>query len=102
MPEYHNGEAIITNRIEEEIWYPDYQAVCEVICAGPDPAQMSFYERLPNGKEKALAACKKYFEEFPGPVNQGWKSPNEETLNRWIESCWLSEDQIQKIEAIGP
>lgn len=100
---YHNGEIITAERIEDEDWYSDFQAVCEVLNTGPDSTvPMSFYERLPDGKEQAMTACKKYFDEFPGPVHKGWEPPDDERLSRWINSCWITEDQIQKIEAIRP
>lgn len=101
MSQYPNGETITVDRMEDESWYPDFQAVCEVICVGPDPNQRAFYERLPDGKEKALLACKQYFENFPGPIDQGWEPPSDERLKRWIDSCWIPESVIQKIEAIG-
>ena len=87
-----------TDRVQDEPWYSDYQAVCEVLCSGPNPELEGphFYERLPDGLERALSACKVYFETYPGPP--GWMPPDDARLLRWIGTAWLTEEQMLKIE----
>lgn len=95
---YHCGEPIIAARIQEEPWYSDYQAVCEVMCAGPhtDQEEPSFFEEETDGKQRALEACKKWFAEFPGTPD--WVVPDDQRIMRWIDSCWMNESDIQKIK----
>lgn len=97
---YHFGEEITKPTVQEEPWYADYTAACEVVCAGPNPdsKEQSFFEEEEDGRLKALAACKKYFLDFPGPPN--WETPSDERLLMWIDSFLLSEKQIQAIRAI--
>jgi len=88
------------DRVQDEPWYSDYQAVCEIMCAGPNPQEdrPSFYERLPDGLERALAACKQYFETNPGPPD--WTPPDDARLIRWIKAGWFSEEAMAKIETM--
>jgi hypothetical protein len=99
-PLIYQVEPKTKDRVQDEPWYSDYQAVCEIMCAGPDPQKdhHSFFERLPDGKERALAACKQYFRDFPGPSD--WTPPDDERIMRWIELCWFSDEAMAKIEAM--
>jgi hypothetical protein len=94
---YGCGEAITKNRIQDEDWYSDYQVVSEVMCAGPDDHN-SFFERLPDGFERAKQACYAYFNRCPGPP--GWSPPDETRLERWLRSMWLTEEVMQQIDKL--
>lgn len=102
MAEYHCGELITAARIQDEPWYSDYQAVSEVMCAGPEGTfgggkeGEHYFERIPNGFEMAKEACKRYFAQFPGPP--GWKRPGDGRLGRWVISMWLTDESIAKID----
>ena len=95
---YNFGEPITSSRMEDEPWYSDYQAVCEVKTSGPRKEGLSWFEHLPNGKKIALEACKSYFRKFPGPP--GWKPPSDERIMRWIDSMWQTEETIHQIELL--
>jgi hypothetical protein len=86
------------DRVQDEPWYSDYQMVCKVLCAGPYPRRQRpyYFERLPNGLDLALVACKKCFKKFPGPP--GWQPPDDERLLRWIKAAWLSEEEIDVVD----
>lgn len=93
---YNNGEKIIENRIEYEEWYPDFQAVCEIVCKG-------FSEDIPfeiydNAIELCLKSVKEYFVEFPGPSD--WQFPDDERLKRWISSCMIDPEGWEKINRL--
>lgn len=95
---YHNGELITKDRMQDEPWYSDWSSVVNIMTAGPDPDQPSpsFFERVENGRQLALEACKKYFRNFPGP--KGWVPPSDERLMRWIDGMWSTEAQMQRID----
>jgi hypothetical protein len=99
-PLIYQIEPKTTERMQDEPWYSDYQMVCEIMCAGPEPMEdrPTFYERLPDGLERALAACKQRFRDMPGPP--GWTPPDDDRLIRWIKSGWFSEETMAKIEAM--
>jgi len=92
---YPCGEPIAAERIQDEPWYDDYQVVSELMCAGIGE---KFYERFPDGLERAKVACREYLEQFPGPT--GWLPPNDEQLERWIKSLWLNDSQMAEIDKL--
>ncbi len=100
--DYNCGEPITAGRVQDEPWYSDHQSVAEVMCAGPEGTFGGgkegeyYFERIPNGFERAKEACKRYFAEFPGPPNK--LKPDDEQLERWIKSMWLSDESIAKID----
>lgn len=92
----YDYELKTTERLQDEPWYGDFQCVCEVMCAGPELDK--YWEHEENGLQLALNACKEYFIKYPGPL--GHQIPSDERLIRWIQSTWLTEEMINKIEKL--
>lgn len=97
MSVYSNGEAVTKARMMDEDWYADYTLVCEVMCGGPDGAG-GYYETAPGGFERAVAACRRAFEDRPGPL--GWTPPDDARLRAWVSATWLTPVEIARVEAV--
>lgn len=79
--EYPPGEVVTAGRIQDEPWYSDFQQCCEVENGFEFPGYF-----LPKGValERGIRHAKAYFDQYPGPVSQGWKPPDNDRLRRWF------------------